>query len=505
MTRTHARAGEILTTTKPARPLQQTPDHLFDPALLHRLARHVLYRSAQVRSHGPTLAELMALQSAVGNRQVQHMLALRIDRATGQQSPASITGNPERAGQSRAQLSAIASSHEAGRIQRSLTGSYPVTHGGFEVDMQTREGATNTPPTHSGLDGYIRFIPKVTAPNSNSIVMIQIVKLTDAGGTDVNPASMPAAQAPRGALGQPGLRTQENPLSGVEGGFFTDVHHQPGAAGPAVPRGTPLSPRYNYQPAAAGTTGVVGQTAQTPQYGGGIGGNVGQTPGFKRSNDPADIRSAALYDTPGVPDPSWNLDFAFETVVQGEDTMATYGSVNWGFGLRAGKVINERIAVQDAHSATFGEALERHRDFYVHEPVTFYFGFDSDRLDPVESAKIDTFLDYLQRNPDVHMSLDGFADIRGGASTYNMNLSLRRTESVRNALLAKGVAANRIGLEIGFGASSAATTDAGTGDQGGNAALGADQTREANRWANRRVVLTFEHVPASAPAAGGTP
>jgi outer membrane protein OmpA-like peptidoglycan-associated protein len=391
-------------------------------------------------------------------------------------------------------------------IQRSLIGTYPVTSGGFEIDMETRQGAVNTPPTHSGLDGYIRFVPNPTAPNSNQIVMIQIVKLTNVAHADVNPASLPAAQAPRGALGQSGLRTQDDPLRGVEGGYFTDVHHQPSAAGPATPQGSALSPRYNFQPAAPGTTGTVGQTAQLPQYGGGIGGVVGQTPGFKRSNNPADIRSAAMYDTPGVADPSWNLDFGFETVAQGEDTMITYGSVKWGFALRAGLVSNEHITVQDTQSATFDEALERHRDFYVHEPVTFYFDFNSDRLNPGEAAKIDTFTAYLTRNTDVHMSLEGFADIRGGASVKNAELSLRRALAVKAALLAKGIAENRIeGVIVGSGASTAATTDAGTGDQGGSAAVGADQTREANRWANRRVVLTFRHVPAATPATGSTP
>ena len=52
--------------------------------------------------------------------------------------------------------------------------------------------------------------PNVDAPNSNKIVFVQIVKLTDPGGADVDPASMPAAQAPRGALGDPGVRTEDN-------------------------------------------------------------------------------------------------------------------------------------------------------------------------------------------------------------------------------------------------------------------------------------------------------
>jgi len=386
-------------------------------------------------------------------------------------------------------------------LQRDLNGSFPVSLGGFEIDLRTREGAVDTPPTHSGLDGYIRFVPGLDSPNSNDITMIQIVKLTDLGGADVAPATLPAAQAPRGALGTPGLRTADDAARGIEGGFFTDVHHQPSTAGPATPAGSPLSPNFPFQPAAPGTVGTVGQTEQPAIYGGGIGGVVGQTRGFKRSNDPADIRSAALYDTPGVADPSWNLDFAFESVARGNDTGVVYGSALWGFGLRAGRVIDERVDVVDNASATFDEALERHRDFYVHEPVTFYFAFDSDVLSATEAAKIDEFLPYLARNPDVQLSLEGFADIVGGASAYNAGLSLRRAEAVEAALLARGIAAARIdGIIIGHGASTAATPDAGTGDQGGNAAVGADQAREANRWANRRVVLTFAHVPAAAPA-----
>lgn len=385
-------------------------------------------------------------------------------------------------------------------LQCSFAASYPVALGGFEVDLQTRNGAVNTPPTHSGLDGYIRFVPNTDAPNSNDITMVQIVKLTDVGGADVAPATLPAAQAPRGALGTPGLRTEDNALTGVEGGFFTDVHHQPGPAGPAVPAGSALSPNYNFQPAAPGQTGTVGQTRQPVFYGSGLGGVVGQTRGFKRSADRADIRSAALYDTPGVADPSWNLDFSFESVARGNDTGVVYGSVLWGFGLRAGRVVDERLTPVNGSSATFDEAVERHRDFYVHEPVTFYFEFDDDVLAGAEASKIDDFLPYLTRNPDVRLSLRGFADIVGGAGAYNTALSRRRANAVRAELLARGIPAARIGSPvIASGASTSATLDAGTGDQGGDPAVGADQSREANRWANRRVLLSFAHVPAAGP------
>jgi outer membrane protein OmpA-like peptidoglycan-associated protein len=382
-------------------------------------------------------------------------------------------------------------------IQCTFAASYqiPGSPAAFEIELRTRQGALATPRTKSGLDGYIRFVPTAGIPNSNVIAFTQLGKLTDVAGADQPSAGMPAGAAPRGALGTPGVRTAEDAARGITGGFHTDVIHTRGVTG------QPFDARYPTGTAAPGTTGFGGQTQQPAQYGGGIGAQTGQTPGFKRSDDPVDMRSASMYDFPGTASNTQNLDFEFETAALGEDTMQTYGVVNWGFGLRAGAVVNEHLHVVAGQSATFGEALERHRDFYVHEPVTFYFDFDSDVLSAAEAAKIDTFTAYLARNPDVQLSLSGFADQVGGPSTYNLDLSSRRAEAVRIALLARGVGAARMGsVMIGFGASTAATTDAGTGDQGGNAAVGADQSRDANRQFNRRVILTFTHVPPAAPA-----
>jgi outer membrane protein OmpA-like peptidoglycan-associated protein len=384
----------------------------------------------------------------------------------------------------------LSSRSEPRLVQCSFAASYPVPTGVFEVDLQTVNGSSATPPGPSGLSGTIRFVPSPDAPNSNVIAFTQIARDVDTAGGDVNPSSMGTQQAPRGALGSPGLRTQEDTARGVEGGFFTDVYHQPatpdgGAAPPAAARGSALSPRYDW----GGSGGVV------------------QTPGFKRSNDPADIRSAQMYDFPQT---SGERNFSLESVALGEDTMITYGAVNWGFGVRAGNVFNENLHVDPGHSATFDEALERHRDFYVHEPVTFYFDFGSAILSASEAAKIDTFTAYLKRNPDIHMDVEGFADIKGGNTDYNRNLSLRRAEAVKSALVARGIPEEDIGgpapatahlgaVTVGRGASTEATTNAGTGDQGGDAARGTDQSREANRWANRRVVLTFRRSTAAAP------
>ena len=131
----------------------------------------------------------------------------------------------------------------ARQIQRSLTGSHQVTNGGFEVDMQTREGGVNTPPTHSGLDGYIRFVPNVDAPNSNKIVFIQIVQADrpSAERTSTRPAC-PRRRPRAASSAKHGVRTEDNEDTGVEGGFFTDVHHRPNSASPGAAPGLSAVP-----------------------------------------------------------------------------------------------------------------------------------------------------------------------------------------------------------------------------------------------------------------------
>jgi outer membrane protein OmpA-like peptidoglycan-associated protein len=365
-------------------------------------------------------------------------------------------------------------------IQRAIDPSYEVTHGRFDVNATP--GGPNLPIT-------IQFHPNENAPYSNQIGLIQIVKLTDADGKDVEPQSLPAARAGS-------LRTTEDAAAGVEGGFFTDVLHNDapasGGAGTDAPAGSDLPPQYPFG----------NGPAQPDQPAPGLsrpnsGGAGGQIIGYKRSNDPADIKAAELTDAPGFatanpanPD----LNFEFETVAKGEDSQTIYGALKWDFEIRGGVAVNEDASVDDSQSATFDAALELHRDFYVHEPVIFYFDFDSDTLSAEETNKIDTFLNYLNRFPDVKVSSTGFADRRGNVD-YNLDLSLRRAEAVVQALKDKGVSDTQIEeITVGGGETETFTQDADTNP---------DQDAEANRRGNRRVVLTFRHEPGSGAGAGG--
>lgn len=345
-------------------------------------------------------------------------------------------------------------------VQRDLAMSLPVTHGGFEIDMRTREDLLlpGPPPgARSGMSGTIAFEPSTTAPYSNQIKLIQIARDID---TDTgNPAAIGTLPAGRA----PALRTTENVGAGIEGDFFVDVLHRNTATGTNAPPGSALPMDYPFGPAGA------------------PGGR--QILGYKRSPDPADIKRAEMFDFPGTGGVANNRDFSFETVARGEDTMTDYGSLNWGFGIRAGHIINEYVFANDAASATFGEAVELHREFYVHEPVTFYFGFNQDRLDTTETDKIDTFLGYLIQFPDVQLELQGFADIRGSRA-YNLDLADRRANAVAQALLNKGVDATRITLLPPGGETTQFTQDV---------RAGRSQDLEAQRRGNRRVTLTFHH------------
>lgn len=352
-------------------------------------------------------------------------------------------------------------------IQRSLTGIHNTGAGEFIMDMKTKQQAVDGV---SGLDGSIKFRPFKNAPYSNQIGLIQIVKLSNLKGGNEDVATLPTARGPS-------LRTTEDKAGGVEGGYFTDVLHNASKAAVATgtdkdaPAGSALP---LYYPFGKGP-------AQPFSSGGG-----GQIFGFKRSDNLADIKSAELTDAPGTPIPGDNVDFNFETVAKGDDTMQVYGAVKWGFSVRGGKFISDHESGSPAQSATFDAAIEKHRDFYVHEPVTFYFDFNSDTPPPAEIAKIDTFLDYLRRFPDVRLNLQGFADIQGGSGAYNEGLALNRAEAIAQALLSKGISADRINPPT---ANSGGTTSQFTKD----ARPSRGQGLEVNRRGNRRVMLTFEH------------
>ena len=205
-----------------------------------------------------------------------------------------------------------------------------------------------------------------------------------------------------------GVRTQDDAARGVEGGYFTDAH-APVAARPRRHAARPLARLRLQRRRRAGTTGVAGKTQQPAD------------PRRRHRRDPVSwIPASSARTTPPTCSSSLRCTTrpahrpGRQSQVRLRDRRAaastsqyTYAAVKWGFEIVDGVVKNEYLNIQDTASATFAEAMDRHQDFYVHEPMTFYFDFDKTEVTDIEAAKIDGLLPYLTRNPKARMSLIG--------------------------------------------------------------------------------------------------
>jgi peptidoglycan-associated lipoprotein len=72
-----------------------------------------------------------------------------------------------------------------------------------------------------------------------------------------------------------------------------------------------------------------------------------------------------------------------------------------------------------------------------------YFDYDSNQLTTEAEAKLRPKAAILRANPNLEIRVDGHADERG-STEYNLALSQRRTETVRDFLSGYGIAASRI-------------------------------------------------------------
>ena len=79
------------------------------------------------------------------------------------------------------------------------------------------------------------------------------------------------------------------------------------------------------------------------------------------------------------------------------------------------------------------------------------FEYNSSTLTEDSQAGIQMLAEFLQRNVDLKVELAGHTD-NVGSESYNLKLSAERAESVRNALIDKGIDANRLTAK-GYGAS----------------------------------------------------
>lgn len=77
--------------------------------------------------------------------------------------------------------------------------------------------------------------------------------------------------------------------------------------------------------------------------------------------------------------------------------------------------------------------------------IFVFFDYDDHGLSDLSETAIDEAVAKAKELGDVEFSITGYAD-RRGTEDYNMKLSLRRAEAVKDAMVARGIPADRISV-----------------------------------------------------------
>lgn len=93
--------------------------------------------------------------------------------------------------------------------------------------------------------------------------------------------------------------------------------------------------------------------------------------------------------------------------------------------------------------------IEQELDVNGKVVVTLEFDFGQATLKPAHLPFIDSVTRALQTHPDWHLSIEGHTDSTGNVAN-NKRLSLLRAETIRDALIAKGITSSRLAC-IGYG------------------------------------------------------
>jgi outer membrane protein OmpA-like peptidoglycan-associated protein len=143
-------------------------------------------------------------------------------------------------------------------------------------------------------------------------------------------------------------------------------------------------------------------------------------------------------------------------------------------------VANEQAAAATEQSARLQAEVEQLKATQTDRGLVLTLGdvlFDTGKseLNSGAARKLDQLAQFLSEHQDRQVQIDGFTD-SVGSDAYNQELSQRRANAVKNALLARGIASTRINTE-GYGKAFPVANNA---DAGG-------------RQLNRRVEVVIGH------------
>ncbi len=210
-------------------------------------------------------------------------------------------------------------------VQRDLKNKYKTADGDFDLNLKTESHAG----VKSGMSGTIKFNASATAPDANSIRLLQVIRLEDlTTGKDYVWTG--------GDAGRAAVATKAAP--GVNPGFGVDFN--PAAATPrSAKTDADVSPFYRDYWANASSS----------------------QDGSKKG---ATIKEASLWDYPG-----WDSKcrYSFETGARNADTGYNYATVSWGFTISdgaKGTVTAEHASASFVPSSTFTAAVGEFNKVY---------------------------------------------------------------------------------------------------------------------------------------------
>ena len=85
-------------------------------------------------------------------------------------------------------------------------------------------------------------------------------------------------------------------------------------------------------------------------------------------------------------------------------------------------------------------------------PRTVFFQIGSAELSPREIMNLSYLAEQMKQFPNATYTVNGYADSATGTPAFNKELSLKRAQAVKNALVKNyGIAADRLNVEAGGG------------------------------------------------------